>query len=61
VEIKTAIEYFGTEVGRKHRDIMRGEKGLARASLATQAPEDRARMIVFWKRPPDIASSPGAY
>jgi hypothetical protein len=46
-EMKMGIDYFRSEVGMKHRQIMRAEKGLSTASLSGQTLEDRARMLAF--------------
>jgi hypothetical protein len=50
-EMKAGIEYFRSEVGMKHRQIMRAEKGLSTASLSDQRPEDRVRMLAFLDTP----------
>jgi hypothetical protein len=46
-ELRAAVGYFRTEVGEKHRQILRAERGLARTSLAEQSPEDRQIMLAF--------------
>jgi len=51
VEMQAAITYFRSEVGDKHRQIMRTELGLAKATLNDQTPEARAAMLAFLDTP----------
>ena len=50
-EMKAGITYFRTEIGEKHRQVLRAEQGLAKASLSDQIPEERAAMLAFLDTP----------
>jgi len=50
-EMQAAISYFRSEVGDKHRQIMRTELGLAKPTLTDQTPEARAAMLAFLDTP----------
>jgi hypothetical protein len=50
-EMKAGITYFRTEIGEKHRQVMRAELGLAKASLSDQIPEERVAMLAFLDTP----------
>ena len=46
-EMAAATAYFRSEIGEKHRQVMRAELGLSKATLYDQAPEVRAAMLAF--------------
>jgi hypothetical protein len=50
-EMNAAINYFRSETGEKHRQVMRAELGLAKASLSDQTPEARSAMFAFLDTP----------
>jgi hypothetical protein len=46
-EMEAGATYFRSEIGMKHREVMRAEQGLAKATLNDQAPDVRAAMLAF--------------
>jgi hypothetical protein len=50
-EMKAAIAYFRSEIGEKHRQVMRAEVGLSKATLYDQTSEARAAMLAFLDTP----------
>lgn len=50
-EMTAATAYFRSDIGEKHRQVMRGEVGLSKATLYDQAPEARAAMLAFLDTP----------
>jgi hypothetical protein len=50
-EMEAGAAYFRSEIGMKHREIMRAAQGLAKASLNDQAPDVRAAMLAFLGTP----------
>lgn len=50
-EMAAATTYFRTETGEKHRQVMRKDLGLSKATLSDQTPEVRAAMLAFLDTP----------
>lgn len=50
-EMTVATTYFRSEIGERHRQVMRAEVGLSKATLYDQPAEARAAMLAFLDTP----------
>jgi hypothetical protein len=50
-ETRAAIAYFGSPIGKQHRELMRAEVGLSRATLLDYTPDERVAFIAFLDTP----------